>query len=539
MAVGGVLPQARAILWAQIRTLRNFYPRGNLSRTLATWTLAGIWYGLWTFGAIAAGVLLADTHETERLALLLSNGLLAAMMYWQLIPVLMISAGASLDLNRLRIYPIPSSQLFGIEVMLRMTSAVEMLLVVSGATVGLLANPVLPAWAAAPLAPFAVMNLLLSAGLRHLLGRLLARKHVREITFLVLVSLAALPQVLLIFGVPPSVKQYVTSPPEPWWPWSAGAAAILGERFPLPWLVLIGWTLIAYAFARWQFERSLAFDLGAAAVRVAPPRPLVAALDRVFRAPGVVLRDPLAALLEKEIRTLTRSPRFRVVFIMGFTFGLIIWLPLTLHGDYAHGFFGENYLTFVSLYALLLLGEVTFWNSFGFDRGAASIYFLPGAPLSQALAAKNIAALIFVLLEVAAVAIACGALAMPLTVRQIAECFAVTLVLAVYMLAVGNYGSVNYPRPVDPRQSWRTTSASRFQAMLLLVYPVIALPVAVAFLARWALDSEAAFWLVLGCAGAAGLLLYRFSFALSVKTLRLRRESFLDALAVSQGPVMT
>ena len=46
-------------------------------------------------------------------------------------------------------------------------------------------------------------------------------------------------------------------------------------------------------------------------------------------------------------------------------------------------FLGNNYLTVVSVYSLLLLSEVCFWNSFGFDRSAAQIYFLAPVPFSK------------------------------------------------------------------------------------------------------------------------------------------------------------
>ena len=42
-----------------------------------------------------------------------------------------------------------------------------------------------------------------------------------------------------------------------------------------------------------------------------------------------------------------------------------------------------NYLTVVSVYSLLLLSEVCFWNSFGFDRSAAQIYFLAPVPFRR------------------------------------------------------------------------------------------------------------------------------------------------------------
>ena len=67
------------------------------------------------------------------------------------------------------------------------------------------------------------------------------------------------------------------------------------------------------------------------------------------------------------ISSLTRSPRFRLVFLMGFTFGLVVWLPMALGRSGAtNSFLGTNYLTVVSVYSLLLLSEVCFWNKRGY-----------------------------------------------------------------------------------------------------------------------------------------------------------------------------
>ena len=39
-------------------------------------------------------------------------------------------------------------------------------------------------------------------------------------------------------------------------------------------------------------------------------------------------RRQMEAQLEKELRFLSRAPRFRLVFMMGFSFGLLIWAPM-------------------------------------------------------------------------------------------------------------------------------------------------------------------------------------------------------------------
>jgi ABC-2 type transport system permease protein len=117
------------------------------------------------------------------------------------------------------------------------------------------------------------------------------------------------------------------------------------------------------------------------------------------------------------------------------------------------------------------------------------------------------------------------------------EAYAVTLVLALYMLGAGNFGSTRYPRGVDPRKAWRSTSAGRFQAMLLLVYPLIAAPVALAFLARWMLESDLAFWGVLVLAALVGAVFYRAAVDSAAGTVEKEQEKFLGALSGVGGPV--
>jgi len=532
-----VTNQIRTILWAQFRLLRNIYARGRGARTSVTLALAAIWYGLWAFGAVLTAVLLASAAVDDRLERLLAHGLLGVTLYWQLIPILTASGGASLDLRLLLPYPVPRRRLFIFEVLLRMTGSVEMLLVLSGGAAGLLVNPNLPWWAPAALVPFAGMNLLAAAGLRQLLSRLLARRYVREAAFLLLVILAALPQLVLFFGAPAPARAYLGSDPAPWWPWSASAMAVLG-RGPWPWLTLAGWLALAWVFGRRQFERSLKFDFAAAEGRRGIGV-LTACFNRISRLPSLAFRDPLAALVEKELRCLARSPRFRVVAIMGFTFGLIIWLPLAVHGPAQAGFFARHYLTFVSLYALLLLGEVSFWNSFGFDRAAARWYYLAPGEMSPVLVAKNITAVTAVCVELAAIAIVCSLLRMPLSPGQVLEAYAVTLVLSLYLLAGGNLASSRFPRPVDPRQAWRTAAGGRFQAMLLFLYPLLAAPVGLAYLGRYLFESEAVFWGTLAGAAVLGAAAYRSALRSATALLVRERERFLEALAAGPALIST
>jgi ABC-2 type transport system permease protein len=246
----------------------------------------------------------------------------------------------------------------------------------------------------------------------------------------------------------------------------------------------------------------------------------------------------LGGLLEKELRFLSRAPRFRLVFLMGFSFGLLVWLPLAFGSNRGSAAtIAANYLTFVSSYALLLLGEVSFYNVFGFDRGAAQAYYVLPVPFRTVLVAKNLAAVFFVVAEVTAVAAVCALLGMPISVARVIEAYSVTAVLSVDMLAVGNLSSTHFPRAVDPAQSWHSGSLGRFHAMLLLIYPLLSIPILLAYLARYAFASALAFYAVLGVAAVIAAALYAVAMESAVQAAERRKESILAALGQGSGPV--
>src|SRR5271154_3112417 len=193
--------KAGAILWAQWRTLRNSYPRAGVAWTAS---IGALWYGFWLLAAVAAARLIADPSNDPLLKTSLAGALLLMFLYWQVVPLMMAATGSSLDVRKLQVYPIAVSELFGIEVMLRVTAAIEMMLVLAGVAVGLLLNPSLPKWSALAILPYILFNLFLAVGLRDLLLRVMARRRIREVIVILLVILTALPQVLLTRGTPAS-----------------------------------------------------------------------------------------------------------------------------------------------------------------------------------------------------------------------------------------------------------------------------------------------------------------------------------------------
>ena len=140
-------------------------------------------------------------------------------------------------------------------------------------------------------------------------------------------------------------------------------------------------------------------------------------------------------------------------------------------------------------------------------------------------------------LEIGAIASVCFLLRMPITLGKLAECYAVTGVMTLLLLAVGNLGSVYYPRPVNPGHSWRSASAGRFQAFLMLLYPLVAIPAILAYLARYAFQTQWAFVGVLAVGAGIGAIIYWIALESAVEAADQRREQILTALTAGEGPV--
>ena len=530
-----------AILRAQFLSMR--FGRGAVFAVIA----GIVWYGMWTALACTAAFLVA-TATIGMLRTALPVGFLAVCAYWQLIPIFSATMGSSLDMRKLLVYPAPHHKLFQVEVLLRLTSGVEMLLVTTATMIGLMLNRAargtfaLPRLAAGE-ALFVLFNLLLSSGLRSILERLMARRRVREVMALFVALLWALPRLLMSLEYrPKGAMRAAAALQAVGLPWTAMARIALpaAAGFPgLAWLSLACWTVLALWFGRMQFERSLRYDAIAAQATPHAGAPPAGRgwLESFYRLPSLLWRDPLATIVEKELRSLARTPRFRMVFIMGFTFGLAIWFPMIARG---RGYEVSPYfLVIVSVYALTMLGQVSFWNSFGFDRSAAGFYFAAPQPIAKTLLGKNIAALIYVYLEVLILIAVTSALRLSAGAGDIARTLLAVGVCALYLVALGNISSVRYPRAMAPERVSQGGSSRSFNGVMFLLYPLTLVPVGLAYLAEYAFDSELAFGIVLALAAAIGGVLYWISMESAVKTAGAQREAFLQELSRGEGPVVS
>jgi ABC-2 type transport system permease protein len=525
-----------AILRAQLLSMRM----GGRGRAFSVVT-GLIWYGVWVVAGCAV-FLGVSGASADRLRLWLPLGALGVCLYWQVMPILSASMGSALDMRKLMVYPVPHSKLFQVEVLLRLTTGVEMLMVLAGSVAGLFhRSPIAGCVSLPAVLLYIAFNLLLASGTRSLLERLLSMRKVRELLVFLIFMVWMLPRFLFLTGHRPHLTGSWSHLMESVaWPWTAAAWAALGHGELAALLSLGGWTLLAGWFGRAQFERNLRFDAVAA---LATPQtngasPVQAAAEAFYRFPARWLRDPLAAIVEKELRSLVRTPRYRMVFVMGFSFGLMIWLPMILGARADRNVtLSHHFLPVVSVYSLTLLGQVSFWNCFGFDRSAALIYFVAPQPLAKTFAGKNVAALVFIYLEVFILAGVTSLFGVNPGVGQILETLLVVGICSLYMLALGNISSVQYPRGLNPERVSQGGASSRFQALIMLLYPLSLLPVLLAYAARYAFASEVAFYLVLAFAAAVGGALYWIAMESAVATAFRHRERILHELSNAGGPV--
>jgi ABC-2 type transport system permease protein len=157
--------------------------------------------------------------------------------------------------------------------------------------------------------------------------------------------------------------------------------------------------------------------------------------------------------------------------------------------------------------------------------------------MGQVLAAKNITAIIFILLEAVAITLICAAFRLPITPGSLAEAITVTLTMPIYLLAIGNMLSVRNPRAVDPEQSWRRSAAGKVQTLLIFIYLLVAAPVALAYAARYALESDLAFYAVLLFDALVGTVMYWVAMESALQTAANQKETIISTLSQGSGPI--
>lgn len=531
-----------AILRAQWLSMRTFRLKAKPASAIFSAITGLLFYGFWLFGAYAGQAFLANPENRENFEQILSPTLLLMFLYWQITPVITASMGASLDLKKLLVYPIPHAQLFFIEVLLRLTTCVEMLLMLAGIAIGILRNPAMGGWTAVPrvllaVTLFVLVNLLLSAGLRILLERFMLRKRVREVIILLIVGISVTPQFLLRSRFDfTKIKQVLS--PVLFFPWGAAARIFLNTEVARPAAVLLVFAAIAYVFGRSQFNAGLRFDGHTGKVAKPEIKAQRGLIEKIVRYPARFLPDPIGAIFEKETLSLSRMAPFRLIFLMGCSLGVILWLPRVFNGRAASpGFMNENVLTFASGYGVLVIGQLTYFNCFGFDRSAVQAWFSLPVPIGKTILGKNLAAVFFIALELMLTLLVTLLFRVPLTGQKIGESFLVSAIATVYLISFGNITSIRIPRALNPEKVSQGGSSKAMNALIMVCFPFVLSPVVLAYWARSVFESELVFYGLLALAAAFGGVLYWVAMGSASSAASKRREKILNDLSRGEGPV--
>jgi ABC-2 type transport system permease protein len=524
--------QVSAIVWAQFRITRNHFPRTSFG-TVLSWSLTGLWYLVFVAMALLAARGLQHTPP-EYLLLAVSAGLLIIFGYIQIVPLLTASGGWSLQLDKLQPFPIPSDTLFLIEVVLRLSSAPEMLILFCGGFAGLLLRHDLPVLAPLSFLLFIPFCLFLQLAIRDFLLHSFARNRFRELLTVLFMAFALLPQLLVRHHNAALVKPYlVLLANGSITPWRQIAELSIGRFSVATVAAVLGWNVLAAILARVQFMKSLrqedSFRPAVIAHKAGRKSDIFGALTRR-------LPDPFGAQVEKELRTLVRMPRFRVLFGMACLFSIFVFLPVAMESG-RDSFMAENAVPVTSLYGLLLLSDALLLNIFGFDRGAAQLYFSTPPELSTVIRAKNLAAVFLVAVQAMAVPLLSLLFRMHVTPFSAISALLSSAVATVFLMAAGNLLSVHFPRPIDPRSAFRKQGASKIQLWLLGCSLGMFIMVGFAFLARWATDMEWVLPAVLGLEFAIGLLIYRISLQSTIEYALASQEQIVTALSKNTAPL--
>ncbi|MGH9764762.1 MAG: hypothetical protein ACREDR_46540, partial [Blastocatellia bacterium] len=337
--------------------------------------------------------------------------LAAVSIIWQLMPLFTASFGSDLNVSRFRIYPLGTRSLFLIDMMLGLFDPVALLslILVAGIFTGVvLASPRSAPVAGLGLVAFVAFNIALARYVQRLLAGLFASRRRKELLALFVFLLLLAPQTLIMMRQRPANrigKRHANGELElefakqrfqdmqavgraiRWTPPGVAAAALNPEAldFKSEFLILfVGLLFVAGIFAL-EFNRLASDYQGSGTKRKArKKRPAkadqyhpqsdsllkpmtsqaVGEPARVFGSIEAVLSPVSAAVFEKDIRYIYRSPRALLIAIAPIVGSVIFILPGSPFNRSA--FAGQYRLAGILLYALVVSSQLIN-NCFAFD----------------------------------------------------------------------------------------------------------------------------------------------------------------------------
>jgi hypothetical protein len=223
-----------------------------------------------------------------------------------------------------------------------------------------------------------------------------------------------------------------------------------------------------------------------------------------------------------------------MVYAMSCVFGIVMYMP-ALRNPSPRSFAMQSALPIMALYGMLMLGPISYWNAFGFDRSAVQGYFSWPVRFRDALIAKNITVALLIVPQILLITVVGKSAHLPSSFAKFVETAAVTLIASLYWFSMGNIVSVRIPRAMDPEKM--NQMANKLQALSVLSAPVLLLPIGLAYWARAVFENEMIFGGLLVVAAAVGGVFYKVGLDSAVTAAERRRESMMMQLSRSEGPL--
>ncbi|MCZ7385321.1 MAG: hypothetical protein O8C63_11320 [Candidatus Methanoperedens sp.] len=461
--------QLAAIAWLRWRIFVNSLRtvRGRLE--VVSWILMVLGFALFglggAFGLGAAAWFFVSRGTVEWLTALLWG----VFLYWQLFPVMATAFSETFDASNFLRFPLAYRPYFLIRVIYGALDPSTMIgtLWLIGIAVGTgIAAPRLLPWAALVLAVFAAFNILLNRLIFAWIERWLAQRKTREIFGIVFF--------LFIIGFQltgPTINYFrhhgKSSRPE-----LAGVAAQLlpAERLLPPGLAssalarasqgehlaALGAFVLLCAYAglslrllgvrmRAQYRGE---NLSETAGRTASPGEKQVVRSG-WRIPGV--SAPVAAIIEKEFRYLSRSGPLLFLLVMPLVILLIFRMgPANAAGRGSH--FPTHGIDFMfpvgAAYVLLMLSGVMY-NNLGVDAGGVQFFFMSPLRFRAVMLAKNLAQAAVLTMEMGFVWIGAALMFHPPAIGVTLATLAGVTFATIVNFSAGNLLSLYAPKKID------------------------------------------------------------------------------------------
>ena len=488
---------------------------GARTISLLIYALMGLGLGV---GAGAAAFMLASKDEWEYFAIIFW----VACFIWQMLPIMLASFQEQFDLGSLLRFPVGFRPFFLLYVVFGLSDLSTILggLCCAGIFVGVtLARPELFAWTALILVVFAMFNILLVRAVFAWIDRWLSQRKTREILGAIFMLLALSAQ---LFN--PAFHQarregklekdqereiYRNVMASPWLKTAIEVQALLppgltavalrecADTRPAPAMAALGTLGLFVIGAGSVLGLRLRAEYRGENLGAAPKRKKgVAGVAKSFSAqaaPGAVetedrfgISGPIAAVMEKEIRSLFRS--LPLLYAVGAPLVLVV----VISGPFARGG-SHGFAPLIAFPLCVFSAQIGFRqllsNNLGTEGAGIQLYFLAPTPLRTVMLAKNLLhSLVFAVSMLIAMLLATIRLGQPSAVTLAATIAFLLFVLPV-SLAMGNIFSLTMPYRVNPGRISRQRG-SQASALFSLLFQVATLGVGAAVFALCSMNDR-------------------------------------------------